>query len=117
MFEQLKKEYNVERTYTLQDIFARNLKERRRKLGLTQAKLAGKIGVSTSFITEIETSRKAPSFSTIEKIGRALEVPCWTFFCEDGDKFTGDVTVMDQFAYRLKQDIAKVIDQSLSESR
>jgi len=117
LFEQLKKEYNVERTYTLQDIFARNLKERRRKLGLTQAKLAGKIGVSTSFITEIETSRKAPSFSTIEKIGRALEVPCWTFFCEDVDKFTGDVTVMDQFAYRLKQDIAKVIDQSLSESR
>lgn len=117
MSDQLEKEYNEMRTYTLQDIFARNLKERRRKLGLTQAKLAEKIGVSTSFITEIETSRKAPSFSTIDKIGRALEVPCWTFFCEDGDKFTGDVTAMDRFAYRLKQDISKVIDQTLIEVR
>ncbi len=105
------------RTYTLQDIFARNLKERRRRLGLTQAKLAELIGVSTSFVTEIETSRKAPSFSTIEKIGRALEVPCWTFFCEDGDKFTGDVTVIDQFGYRLKQEIAKVIDLAIEETR
>ncbi|MFA5698590.1 MAG: helix-turn-helix transcriptional regulator [Sphaerochaeta sp.] len=105
------------RTYTLQDIFARNLKERRRRLGLTQAKLAERIGVSTSFVTEIETSRKAPSFSTIEKIGRALEVPCWTFFCEDGDKFTGDVTVIDQFGYRLKQEIAKVIDLAIEETR
>ena len=51
------------RTYNLQDIFARNLKERRRKLALTQAQLARKIGVSTSFVTEIETSRKAPSFA------------------------------------------------------
>lgn len=74
------------RTYNLQDIFARNLKERRRKLSLTQAQLAEKIGVSTSFVTEIETSRKAPSFATIEKISAALDVPCWTFFCEDGDK-------------------------------
>lgn len=105
------------RTYTLQDIFARNLKERRRQLGLTQAKLAELIGVSTSFVTEIETSRKAPSFSTIEKIGRALEVPCWTFFCENGDKFTSDVTVIDQFGYRLKQEIAKVIDLAIEETR
>lgn len=105
------------RTYTLQDIFARNLKERRRQLGLTQAKLAELIGVSTSFVTEIETSRKAPSFSTIEKIGRALEVPCWTFFCENGDKFTSDVTAIDQFGYRLKQEIAKVIDLAIEETR
>ena len=42
------------RTYNLQDIFARNLKERRRKLSLTQAQLAENIGVSSSFVDEIE---------------------------------------------------------------
>ncbi len=106
------------RTYNLQDIFARNLKERRRKLSLTQAQLAEKIGVSTSFVTEIETSRKAPSFSTIEKISAALDVPCWTFFfCEDGDKLPNDVTVMDQFAYKLKQDINHIIDVNVSLTR
>ncbi|HPZ15783.1 MAG TPA: helix-turn-helix transcriptional regulator [Sphaerochaeta sp.] len=105
------------RTYNLQDIFARNLKERRRKLGLTQAQLARKIGVSTSFVTEIETSRKAPSFATIEKISNALDVPCWTFFCEDGDKLPNDVSSIDQFAYKLKQDISHVIDVSISQAR
>ncbi|HHT80482.1 MAG: helix-turn-helix transcriptional regulator [Sphaerochaeta sp.] len=105
------------RTYNLQDIFARNLKERRRKLALTQAQLAEKIGVSTSFVTEIETSRKAPSFATIEKISAALDVPCWTLFCEDGDKLPNDVTVMDQFAYKLKQDINHIIDANVSFTR
>lgn len=105
------------RTYNLQDIFARNLKERRRKLALTQAQLADKIGVSTSFVTEIETSRKAPSFATIEKISAALDVPCWTLFCEDGDKLPNDVTAMDQFSYKLKQDINHLIDVNVSMTR
>jgi len=105
------------RSYNLQDIFARNLKERRRKLSLTQAQLAERIGVSTSFVTEIETSRKAPSFATIEKISAALDVPCWTFFCEDGDKLPNDVTVIDQFAYKLKQDIGHIIDVNISMTR
>ena len=105
------------RTYNLQDIFARNLKERRRKLALTQAQLARKIGVSTSFVTEIETSRKAPSFATIENISMALDVPCWTFFCEDGDKLPNDVNAIDQFAYKLKQDINHIIDVNIRETR
>ena len=50
------------RSYNLQDIFARNLKERRRKLSLTQAQLAERIGVSTSFVTRNRDIQKAPSF-------------------------------------------------------
>ncbi|MDY4611350.1 MAG: helix-turn-helix transcriptional regulator [Sphaerochaetaceae bacterium] len=103
------------RTYNLQDIFARNLKERRRKLGLTQAQLAEKIGVSTSFVTEIETSRKAPSFSTIERISNAMGAPSWTFFCENGDKLPGDCNATDQLAYKFKQQIGDLIDKFFHE--
>lgn len=103
------------RTYNLQDIFARNLKERRRKLGLTQAQLAEKIGVSTSFVTEIETSRKAPSFSTIEKISNAMGAPSWTFFCESGDKLPSNCDAADQFAYKFKQQIGELIDKLFHE--
>ncbi|HZJ88842.1 MAG TPA: helix-turn-helix transcriptional regulator [Sphaerochaeta sp.] len=105
------------RTDRLQDIFARNLKERRRKLALTQAQLAEKIGVSTSFVTEIETSRKAPSFNTIEKISRALDVPSWTFFCEQGDLLPTAADGVDQFVYKLKQDINEVIDRNINRTK
>ncbi len=101
--------------FTLQEIFARNLKERRRKRGLTQAQLAEQIGVSTSFITEIETTRKAPSFNTIERISRYLEVPSWTFFCEEGDMLPENSTPTDQLAYKFKQEIGSVIEDLFKE--
>ena len=63
----------MKKVSNLQMTFATNVKFRRKKKGLTQAELAKKIGVSTSFITEIETTRKAPSFQTIEKISDAIE--------------------------------------------
>ena len=43
----------------LQEVFGRNLKERRKRMGITQGELAQRIGVSTSFVTEIEKGRKA----------------------------------------------------------
>lgn len=105
----------MSQTGYLLSVFARNLKERRRKLRMTQAALAEKIGVSTSFITEIETTRKTPSFATIDKISKALQTPAWTFFCENGDQLPGNVTTVDQFGFMLKQQVSDVIDKVIKE--
>lgn len=94
----------------LKNIFAKNLKIRRKRLELTQAELAKKINVSTSFITEIENGRKAPSFSTIEKLSSILEAPCWSFFCEYGDKIDLNVEDKEKFSFQLKNEISDAID-------
>lgn len=100
---------------SLQEIFARNLKERRKTLGLTQAEIAKSIGVSTSFITEIETGRKAPSFQTIERISASTGAPAWTFFCEYGDKIkTEESGELTSAKFALKEQINQIIDEVLT---
>jgi transcriptional regulator with XRE-family HTH domain len=98
----------------LQDIFARNMKERRKKLGLTQCELASKVGVSTSFITEIEIGRKSPSFINISKIADALEAPEWSLFVERGEKITKKSNSDAQLAITLKAALSDKIDEILN---
>lgn len=103
----------MEKVSNLQEIFANNLKHKRKKKGLTQARLAGLIGVSTSFITEIETARKAPSFQTIEKIASVLETPAWTLFSEYSDiKSQGENNDSQELMrFLLKNKISDIVDE------
>jgi len=39
-------------------------------------------GCSQNHLASIETLRKAPSFSLVDKIARALEVPSWELFLD-----------------------------------
>jgi transcriptional regulator with XRE-family HTH domain len=47
----------------------------RLQLGLTQPQLAERAGVSASYLSILERGKRDPSFSTIEKIARALALP------------------------------------------
>ena len=57
-----------------------NIKLNRRKLGLSQAKVAEKADVSTQYIAMIELERKFPSVEMIERIATALEIDCLELF-------------------------------------
>jgi transcriptional regulator with XRE-family HTH domain len=65
---------------TLKQIFIRNLKEFRKKEGISQMKLAEYCGTSASYIGEIEIGRKFPSTEMIEKIARILRIEPYLFF-------------------------------------
>jgi len=64
----------------IREIFARNLRENRRKRGLTQAQLAEKAKVSTHYIALIELARNIPKVETIEKLANALNVEVYELF-------------------------------------
>ncbi len=104
----------MNKTTTLQQTFAENVKKRRKKKALTQADLALSIGVSTSFITEIETLRKAPSFSTIEKIAEVLETPAWTLFCEYSENIKDSEKKDERLKILLKNRINDAIEEVLN---
>ena len=103
----------MKKVSNLQQIFANNVKVRRKKNGLTQAELAKQIVVSTSFITEIETVRKAPSFSTIEKIAEVLGTPAWTLFSEYSDKIRDAQEGDELLKFLLKNKINDAIEEVL----
>ena len=57
-----------------------NIKEKREELGITQKELAEKIGISQSFLCDIEQGRSKPSIDTAVKLADALDISDIKFF-------------------------------------
>jgi transcriptional regulator with XRE-family HTH domain len=64
----------------LRVILANNLKENRKKCGLSQAKLSEKANISAQYIAMIEVARKFPTPEVLERIAKALEVEAHELF-------------------------------------
>lgn len=62
------------------EIFIENLKAIRTERGLTQVGLSELADLSPSIIGDIETGRRNPTLTTIEKIALALNVPVHQLF-------------------------------------
>jgi len=58
----------------VREILAQNLKENRRRLGITQPELAEKAGLSTHYLAMIETARKFPSADVLDRLSAALNI-------------------------------------------
>jgi len=59
---------------SLRVLLSHNIKEQRRILGITQAKLAEKVGTSTHYIGQIELGNKFPTPEMLERIAAALDI-------------------------------------------
>jgi transcriptional regulator with XRE-family HTH domain len=70
---------------TLKQVFIRNLKEFRKKEGLSQMKLAECCNTATSYIGDIEIGRRFPSMELIEKIADILRIEPYRFFKNQND--------------------------------
>ena len=57
-----------------------NIKEKREQLGLSQKELADKVGISQSFLCDIEQGRCKPSIDTAVKLADALNISDIKFF-------------------------------------
>ena len=67
---------------TLKQIFVRNMKEFRKKEGISQMKLAEYLNASPTYIGEIEVGKKFPSMDMIEKIAAILMIKPYHFFID-----------------------------------
>lgn len=61
-------------------LLGRRIRQLRRYINLTQAQLAEKTGLSTNYISQIETAVASPSFETLVKIANGLEVELKNLF-------------------------------------
>ena len=58
----------------IREILAQNLREHRRKLGITQPELAERAGLSIHHIAMIEIGRRFPSPGVLDKLAAALDI-------------------------------------------
>jgi transcriptional regulator with XRE-family HTH domain len=68
---------------SLRALLAHNIKEQRRVLGISQAKLAEKVSTSTHYIGQIELGNKFPSPEMLERIAAALQIDSPQLFAMD----------------------------------
>ena len=65
------------------NIFMQNIRFYRFSKNYSQEKLAELSGLSTHYISDIETGKYSPSIPTIERISKALETPAYLFFMDN----------------------------------
>jgi transcriptional regulator with XRE-family HTH domain len=89
----------------VKQILAQNLKENRRRLGITQPELAERAGMSTQYLAMIEIARKFPTADILERLAAALGINPHELF---------SVAVSPERAMeRLQQAILNNFDQKL----
>ena len=68
----------------LEENFRRNLKRRRRELGLTQGEVADRLGVTPQRVTQLERDLEAsPTLKQVQQIAKALECSPLTLLLQD----------------------------------
>jgi transcriptional regulator with XRE-family HTH domain len=61
-------------------ILSRNIKRYRNRLGLSQLHLALELGISTTFLSDIETGKKWVSAQTLSQLAKTLKIDVYELF-------------------------------------
>jgi len=97
---------------SLRRLLANTMKKQRKKLGLSQAKLAEKVNTAPTYIGVIEQGKKWPSDTMLTKIASALSI-------DTPQLFSMTTAYPEDYILRLHKsvmkDIQKVIDKKLNE--
>jgi transcriptional regulator with XRE-family HTH domain len=100
----------------LRQILSTNIKHYRAKTGLSQEKLAAKVGVSDHTINNIEGCRTWVTDGTLLKIAKALNIEVYQLFAPttETDKLF-PVTLPETILNGIKSDIKKYVDTRFSQ--
>ena len=103
---------------SIYDIVSTNLKYFRKEAGLSQLALATKCQISTSYIGEVETRKKAISLHKLNLIAQVLKVPIYLFFMDQHLQTIYDKdVVLDILEKRLTANVQKSIEEEIAALR
>jgi transcriptional regulator with XRE-family HTH domain len=98
---------------TIQELFITNLKAYRKLRSLSQTQLADLCDSSTGYMGEIESGKRFPSVSMIERIAGALEIESWNLFKNEPVSLSGSNKSI-KLAPTQKNEIMKMANSALS---
>jgi transcriptional regulator with XRE-family HTH domain len=100
---------------SLRALLAYNMKERRRILGLSQAKLAERASISTHYISQIEQENKFPSPDKLQRIAAALEIDSPQLFSMNSFTDEAIKRFQEGVLSDMETAIAQAVDSRLTE--
>ena len=92
----------------IKEIFAANLKEKRKEKSLTQEKLAEKADISLRYIAMLELGKSFPSGDIVEKLAKALDIQAFQFFYP--------LATLEGALFHLEQSILSKMDKIIGET-
>jgi len=99
----------------IRDVLAKNMKAYRNALGLSQAKLAEKVGTSTHYIGMIETKNNFPSPEMIERIAAALGIDTIDLFSTGKKKTEAIKSYRKATIVDIKNLLGRFLDERLKD--
>jgi transcriptional regulator with XRE-family HTH domain len=106
-------------------LLGRNIKRFRNRLGLSQLNLALELGISTTFLSDIENGKKWVSSQTLSQIAKALKIEVYELF-KPGQNTRDDVSaavakylddVDDAFVKSIEEAVRPAIKKSIAKMR
>jgi transcriptional regulator with XRE-family HTH domain len=97
----------------LRYVLSANIKRFRKRRGWSQVKLAEQLGLSTNFLSDVETQKGWVSPLTLVKLAKALDVEVYELFRPE-HAMTHE---MRDLVGKLTNDMAVLLNQSLEEVR
>ena len=106
-------------------ILSQNIKRFRNRLGLSQLQFALELGISTTFLSDIETGKKWISANTLTQLAKALKVEVYELFKPEQnikDDTTSAIAkylenVDDAFIKSIEEAVRPAIKRSLVKMR
>jgi transcriptional regulator with XRE-family HTH domain len=96
----------------IRETFAKNLKENRRKTGLSQQQLAEKAEVSTHYIAILELARSFPTSEVMDRIAKALNIETHEFFLvPDSPK-----EELEKLRLAIIDEVKQAVDESIQKA-
>ncbi len=98
----------------LHQVIARNVRQARKRAGLSQADVATRSGFSNSYLSEIERGRTNPSTEVLERIAQTLGLRPYQLLLEEEEWEIRDrlETVTSMYT-DLKNGLNSVLDEAL----
>ena len=95
----------------LQELLARNIKEARRKLGISQMELAKRADLSAGHVNDVEACRRLVSAGTLARIADELHLKPYQLFLEEDDPSLDKHRLLTEVLSKLRKGVDSEIER------
>ena len=95
------------------EVLAKNLKENRKRMGITQSELAELAGISTNFLAMIELKHKFPGPETLDQLAKALNIEVNELFSVQSSTETELIKLHKAILLDLDRAITEAVNKAI----